>query len=89
MPPILRTTFDIYPPKGRRPLSSVATAAQYGKYMGAPIDVHRVMAWHVRTVLGDALWRSRARVPLPGGGTPSEWVEDLRRRFDELDMSDL
>jgi aminoglycoside phosphotransferase (APT) family kinase protein len=66
-----------------------ATSAHYGQYMGTPLDVSRVMAWHVRTVLGDALWRSRAGVPLPGGGTPTEWVEDLRRRFDELGMSDI
>lgn len=66
-----------------------ATATQYGEYTGRPIDLSRVMAWHVRTVLGDALWRSRGGVPLPDDRTPAEWVDDLRFRLDELDMADV
>ena len=62
-------------------------AAQYCEYTNAPLDVSRVMAWHIRTVLGDALWRSRAGVPLPDGRTPMEWVDDLRRRLNELDLA--
>lgn len=81
--------FRYLPAQGPTTVLFLATAAQYGESTGVPIDVSRVMAWHVRTVLGDALWRSQAGVQLPGGGTPTEWVEDLRRRFDELDMSDL
>ena len=61
-----------------------ATATQYGEYTGKPLDLSRVMAWHMRTVLGDALWRSRAGVPLPDSRTPAEWVDDLRGRLDEL-----
>ncbi len=42
----------------------------------------RVMAWHIRTVLGDALWRTEAKVPLPGsGGTASSWVDELQIRM--------
>ena len=62
-------------------------AMHYGKYTSLPLDVFRVMAWHIRTVLGDALWRSRAGVPLPDGRTPTDWVDDLRRRLSELDVA--
>jgi aminoglycoside phosphotransferase (APT) family kinase protein len=44
---------------------------------GRTVDVNRVMAWHIRTSLGDALWRSEAGVPLPFEGTPGTWVEGL------------
>jgi hypothetical protein len=43
-----------------------------------------VMAWHIRTALGDALWRSEARVGLPDGGTPASWVGDLASRMTDL-----
>lgn len=39
------------------------------------------MAWHRRTALGDALWRSEAGIHLPDHRTPVEWVEDLQRRL--------
>jgi aminoglycoside phosphotransferase (APT) family kinase protein len=48
------------------------------------IDIDRVLAWHIRTVLGDALWRSEAGVPLPDGRTPVQWIEDLRVRLDAV-----
>jgi hypothetical protein len=47
----------------------------------------RVMAWHVRTVLGDALWRTEAAVGLPGGGTKEAWVDELEERFTELGLA--
>jgi hypothetical protein len=28
------------------------------------LSTDRVMAWHLRTALGDALWRSEAGIPL-------------------------
>jgi hypothetical protein len=65
----------------------VATVASYAKATGIAIDLDRVMAWNVRTVLGDALWRSEAGVPLPDGGTPSDWVDGLHQRFAELGIS--
>jgi aminoglycoside phosphotransferase (APT) family kinase protein len=58
--------------------------ASYEAAAGTTVDLRRVLAWHVRTVLGDALWRSEAGVPLPGGGTPSSWVNDLEDCFERL-----
>jgi len=59
-------------------------AADYQWAAGSRIDPRRVMAWHVRTVLGDALWRTESGVALPERGTPRAWVDDLRRRFATL-----
>ena len=42
------------------------------------------MAWHVRTVLGDALWRTTEGIPLFGGGTKEAWIDELAHRFAEL-----
>jgi aminoglycoside phosphotransferase (APT) family kinase protein len=54
----------------------------YERFSGRRLDIHRVMAWHVTTVLGDALWRTEAGVALPGnGGTASSWVKQLDRRM--------
>ena len=58
-----------------------AVVRHYREESGRDIDVERVMAWHVRTVLGDALWRSEAGVALPGGGDPSTWVDELEQRL--------
>ena len=59
-------------------------AADYEHASGSSIDPRRVMAWHVRTVLGDALWRTESGMPLPEQGTPRAWVDDLARRFATL-----
>lgn len=53
---------------------------------GLDLPLERVMAWHLRTSLGDALWRSEARVPLPFGGRPPEWVDELGDRLAEADV---
>ena len=46
--------------------------AHYERVSGRGLDIDRVMAWHIRTVLGDALWRTEAGVARPGsGGTAS------------------
>jgi aminoglycoside phosphotransferase (APT) family kinase protein len=58
-----------------------ATMAHYRAAGGRPLDLGRVMAWHVRTVLGDALWRSQAGIPMPDGRTAAAWVDDLSRRL--------
>jgi len=62
-----------------------ATVAKYETLSGRTLSVTRVMAWHIRTMLGDALWRSRAGVTLPDGGTPEAWVDELGHRLDALD----
>ena len=57
-------------------------AHRYERLRGRELNLRRVMAWHIRTVLGDALWRTEANVPLPGsGGTPSSWVDELQIRL--------
>ena len=60
------------------------TVAHYEELAGTTLDVDRIMAWHMRTVLGDALWRAEAGVALPDKRTPAHWVDDLTARFAEL-----
>ena len=61
-----------------------ATVAHYEQMTGTTVDVDRIMAWHLRTVLGDALWRAEAGVALPDHRTPAQWVDDLNGRFAAL-----
>ncbi|HET6744125.1 MAG TPA: phosphotransferase [Kribbella sp.] len=61
-----------------------ATMHHYQELAGRTLSPDRVMAWHLRTALGDALWRSEAGVPLPDHRTPAEWIEDLSTRFTAL-----
>jgi aminoglycoside phosphotransferase (APT) family kinase protein len=58
--------------------------AAYQQAGGQPVDTRKVMAWHIRTALGDALWRRTAGVALPDGGTPTRWVEELAYRLAAL-----
>lgn len=58
-----------------------ATMRHYRQITGRELVAERVMAWHLRTALSDALWRSEAGVPLPDHRTPSAWVDDLAKRF--------
>ena len=62
-----------------------ATVAKYETLSGRTLNLSRVMASHIRTMLGDVLWRSRAGVALPDGGTPETWVDELGHRLDALD----
>jgi hypothetical protein len=56
--------------------------SRYEHLSGRALDLQRAMAWHIRTALGDALWRTEAGVPLPGGGgTASTWVDELESRM--------
>jgi hypothetical protein len=34
--------------------------AHYQDLTGTTVNMNRIMAWHLRTVLGDALWRAEA-----------------------------
>lgn len=61
-----------------------ATVAHYENLTGTTLDVDRIMAWHLRTVLGDALWRTEAGIALPDKRTPTQWVDDLAARFAAL-----
>jgi aminoglycoside phosphotransferase (APT) family kinase protein len=64
-----------------------ATSRHYEANTGRSIAIDRVMAWHLRTSLGDALWRSEAGVPLPFGGTPSEWVDEFATGLAEAGLT--
>jgi aminoglycoside phosphotransferase (APT) family kinase protein len=61
-----------------------AVMRHYQQISGRQLSTDRVMAWHLRTALGDALWRSEAGVPLADHRTPAEWVDDLAARFSML-----
>jgi hypothetical protein len=68
----------------------LSAAGHYAHHSGTSLDLDRIMAWHVRSSLGEALWRSEAGLPLllpiPGGGTPSDYVDELNGRFDALHL---
>lgn len=61
------------------------TVAQYEQLSGTTLNVDRIMAWHLRTVLADALWRTEAGGALPDHRTPAQWVDDLEARFTALE----
>ena len=75
-----------FPGPGMGPGVELLTALMrhYQQVSGRQLSADRVMAWHLRTVLGDALWRSEAGIPLADHRTPPEWVEDLAARFSAL-----
>lgn len=61
-----------------------ATMRHYAELTGRPLDLHRVLAWHLRSALGDVLWRRETGLPLADRRTPAQWVDDLAVRFGEL-----
>jgi aminoglycoside phosphotransferase (APT) family kinase protein len=61
-----------------------AVMRHYQQITGRQLSAERIMAWHVRAALGDALWRSQAGIPLADHRTPREWVDDLAARFSML-----
>jgi aminoglycoside phosphotransferase (APT) family kinase protein len=61
-----------------------AVLRHYQQLTGRQLSANRVMAWHLRAALGDALWRSEAGIPLADHRTPPDWVEDLAARFSML-----
>lgn len=58
----------------------------YQTITGRALDMERVLAWHLRTTLGDVLWRSEAGIPLPDHRTPPEWVDELAACFDSYSV---
>jgi aminoglycoside phosphotransferase (APT) family kinase protein len=75
-----------FPGPGMGPGVELLTAVMrhYQQSTGRQLSADRVMAWHLRNALGDALWRSEAGIPLPDHRTPPQWVEDLAARFSAL-----
>ncbi|WP_253837925.1 phosphotransferase family protein [Actinokineospora globicatena] len=63
-----------------------ATTQHYEHLSGRSLSLDRIMAWHLRTTLDDLLWRSEARVPLPGHHSPTTWINDLTTRFAKLQI---
>jgi aminoglycoside phosphotransferase (APT) family kinase protein len=62
----------------------VAVVDEYERRSGRTVEPAPLLGWHIRTVLGDALWRSEAGVSLPGGGTVAEWIEQMQLRITRL-----
>ena len=56
----------------------------YQQVTGRRLSAERIMAWHLRPALDDALWRSEAGIPLTDHRTPPQWVDDLAARFSPL-----
>jgi aminoglycoside phosphotransferase (APT) family kinase protein len=81
--------FDLryLPGNSRSPQLTVAVMTAYERLSGHRLGIERIMAWNVRTHLGDALWRTEAGAPLPGGGTARSWVDDLATRFDQFGVT--
>jgi aminoglycoside phosphotransferase (APT) family kinase protein len=75
-----------FPGPGLGPGVELLTAIMrhYQEITGRQLSADRVMAWHLRAALGDALWRSEAGIPLPDHRAPAAWVDDLSARFSAL-----
>jgi len=64
-----------------------AVMRHYQQITGRTLSADRVMAWHLRAALGDALWRTEAGMALADHRTPPEWVDDLAARFSLLGVN--
>jgi aminoglycoside phosphotransferase (APT) family kinase protein len=80
--------FDLryLPSNARGPELVLAVMAAYERLSGQRLAIERVMAWHVLTALGDALWRTEAGVALPGGGTATTYVDRLKVTLADLNL---
>jgi aminoglycoside phosphotransferase (APT) family kinase protein len=58
----------------------------YERSSGRRLSIERILAWHIRTALGDALWRTELGVTLPGDLTPDDYIDDITRRLAELGL---
>lgn len=81
--------FDLryLPSNAQRPELVLAVVDAYERLSGQRLAIERIMAWHILTALGDALWRTEAGVALPGGGTATNYVDLLKVRLAELNLS--
>lgn len=73
--------FRYLPGNCRAPEFTLSSIETYEKQAHRELDLRRVLAWNVRTHLGDALWRTEADVPLPGGGDAATWADEQARRL--------
>jgi aminoglycoside phosphotransferase (APT) family kinase protein len=75
-----------FPGPGMGPGVELLTAiiGHYERITGRELSVGRLMAWHLRQAMGDALWHSEAGLPLPDHRSPGEWVADVGARFRSL-----
>jgi aminoglycoside phosphotransferase (APT) family kinase protein len=75
-----------FPGPGMGPGLELLTAItrHYERVAGRELSIERLMAWHLRQTLGDALWRSEAGLPLPGQRDPGEWIAGIAARFRSL-----
>lgn len=65
----------------------LAVAEEYQSLSGVTLELERIMAWHILTVLGDALWRTEAGVELPGDGNARSYVDEVEHRLATLAIS--
>src|SRR6266704_3444312 len=77
-----------FPGPGMGPGLELLTAVMrhYQQVTGRQLSADRVMAWHLRQALGDALWHSEAGIPLNDHRRPPQWVDDLAARFSALSI---
>jgi Phosphotransferase enzyme family len=73
--------FRYLPSQATRSELFAATVRHYQRESSRDLNMERIMAWHIRTVLGDALWRSEAGIALPENGSPTRWVDELAHRI--------
>jgi aminoglycoside phosphotransferase (APT) family kinase protein len=75
-----------FPGPGMGPGTRLLTATMryYQQLTGRVLSAERIMAWHLRQALGDALWRSEAGIPLPDHRSPGAWVDDIAARLGQL-----
>lgn len=78
-----------FPGPGMGPGTGLLTATMrhYERLTGRALSAERIMAWHLRQALGDALWRSEAGLPLPDHRSPGAWVDDIAARLRELSIT--
>jgi aminoglycoside phosphotransferase (APT) family kinase protein len=69
--------FRYLPSNARRPELVLAVMDAYERLSRQHLAIERILAWHILTALGDAVWRTEAGVALPGGGTATTYVDLL------------
>jgi aminoglycoside phosphotransferase (APT) family kinase protein len=78
--------FRYLPSNAQGPELVLAVIGAYERLSGQRLAIERIMAWHILTALGDALWRTEAGVALPGGGTATTYVDLLEVMLAQLNL---